>query len=1345
MFVPKTALGQAAALRNPRRRQRTNSDETTQPPNAKRQRSALRQECVDSSFEVQSRGKSRNSSLTAGNLDSFNTELPATKIANIHKDIPIRAAKRPGASKNEVGKLVILSQTDFYKVEQLPALPDQVVGLQSEPLRVVFGSSYGLALALTRSHAIIWPYSGDSQLRNTDILTLPLPKSYMRSDEAAPLGQLLSTAVGGSPGLIVVTPNSGHIVYWETITSATSLVYTRQKQSGLEGSISGLLSGEHATDVINCEPSGVIVKFSTGRVAHVTVRDPQGKPAVTASFLRNPPNGGRIGFLGGLRNALGGGYWRKDIAAVQAGQSHQRGQRDVIIATTTGFFEVWDTHWNNGSLLKRQFDVRPVISDVLAQGAQQPGESDIEILDFVFTTAESNTDNIQSGEANTWNVLVIVASRAAGSQELSVLKLKLSEKVRVLFSTAINHRGLIRDLEASQIKLFVPNPGDVAFLVAGQSVILLSLSSQKQELLGSTSNNNHQAGAFHDIINLRSGKGYDILGSGCESRILEGTEPACVIMVRGFGILRISAFAKGREAAKPSTEIPHITAKHRIEQAIFYGTIMENPLDLTNKDGLGFPLEEVEEAALEVAKELLQSTSKYIPTTGISVDQNLKLRAKAFDDLSSLLMQQHKVMNRLVWWELLWGAEKIAAQRAIWKLEEHWRKENGRGQTLLADILESMSERFKTHRNDDGDPVRHWFLYDTFQLEHIVPWIYNSIKPRKGNSLKQGWKTAGKLLGASDLSLAVLETAYHYRDEHASRYGIVDGYLEDGVLTGDYKGLSEFWTSRGIGYVETIHLLDLELDSCRVWIQQKATSADAQELDTVKKIGINCARQFHILGQVHRERVRWLAAQEDTKLVDEGVAIEHTHAKQRKWQLFKLAGIGHLQEAIRLAESFRDMEALVELIIELQDQTKGQSLSPRLSSNATRAFESASDQLSRKISGYFDRFGQAWAEAFFSRQISLGQGGVLFAMKKFQPFVTNFLRGHSTYSRLSWINDVVGENDYNAAADSLEKLALDQESDLWGHRLELSLAKLAKLSAWEDSSSPGNLSVQGAIKRLEDLAEIDAVQEVIFAHIAPTLQCAIDQKARVDIAVSEFGERISKDRPSLFEILKAALTKVVSRQVMDVEELVDLLTLAKMPGSPDNDHDALVGKEDYLALRVIRLSSYAQQNPQYDAVLQKLVWKRCLIKDDWGATGKAAENMGSDFEHLLHGTALARTLSWCYRDGLSEDSCYPTLYIPRAPQELLLDGSNIALLTARFSPERRARIHHDLERENSLLSHYIKSGKLEFWFKTLVESLRASYQQSTVSAIQDEHDSQSELQIGRDPGESHNRTQLKWL
>jgi nuclear pore complex protein Nup133 len=40
-----------------------------------------------------------------------------------------------------------------------------------------------------------------------------------------------------------------------------------------------------------------------------------------------------------------------------------------------------------------------------------------------------------------------------------------------------------------------------------------------------------------------------------------------------------------------------------------------------------------------------------------------------------------------------------------------------------------------------------------------------------------------------------------------------------------------------------------------------------------------------------------------------------------------------------------------------------------------------------------------------------------------------------------------------------------------------------------------------------------------------------------------------------------------------------------------------------------------------------------MIKDDWLATGKAAEKMDRDFGTSLYDTALSRTLSLCLRDS----------------------------------------------------------------------------------------------------------------
>ncbi|GAB1215955.1 hypothetical protein ATERTT37_005153 [Aspergillus terreus] len=1210
MFLPRSAGSQ----RNPRRRQRTSSDDSVKPPRAKRQRSTLGQKAPDSSSEnladrLRNDAPDHPTPITDETEDTF-SEGPAA-----HNQLPIRSLKKAEKREDDIDGTVLL------------------------------------------------------------------------------------------------------------------------------GSVPNLLSGEVITDIANAEPSGVILTLSSGRVAHVTVRDSQGKAKITVHFLSNSFGSGRVGLLSGLKSVLGGSFGRKDLVAVRAGDSHQRGQRDVIIANSTGDFEIWDTHWNHGSVLKKQLDIKPALGDLLGtEAVNASGDHDIRVLDFTPTPRGSLDDAVQSEGQNALSLSVIVAPAGTAPTELFLAQIDITQDVNVSSINSINLRGIATFPEYPKPRLMLPRPGDTAFVLIGQSVILLSLApvsdSPSRQLLADS---DRAPQPFQDIINLRSGQSYEILGSGFEDQAAESPHPACLLMVRDFGVIRVSALP--RLKTETDGENAQVTAKHKIEQAVFYGTISGNPLNLDSRTNLDYPVQEIEQAALDICGELLRSTSRFIPATAISIQQNLRSRAKALDDLASLLMQQNKAFDRQTWWELLWGAEKIAAQRAIWKIEEDARKSKG-NKTFLTHVIESMSEKFRTKARSDGDdPVRNWFLYDTFRMEHIVPWIFNAVKPQKGFSSRQGRKISEQILEASELSLAVLETAFRFRDEHASRYGLGDGYIEDGVLVTGYNGLPEFWTSQSISYVETGHLLDLELDSCRAWIQQRNSNMEMPEDKIVKKISKNSSRLLRVLGQMHSERVRWLSAQQESKLVDESIATDQSHVKQRKWQLFKLAGIGQLEDAITLAEQFRDMDALVELIIELQDQRKVEDNSDSLDGNGD-VLSRDSHELGEKISLYFEKFGEPWADAFFSRQISMGQSGVLFSMRKFQPFITRFLRKHPVYSRLGWINDVLGEDKYNAAAESLQTLAVEHETDLWSHRVELSIAKLAKLATWEENTAPADSLIHTDIRRLEDLTEIDAVQEVIYAYITPFLQGAIDQKAELDLAIDHFGKSISSDRPSLLELLSETLGMVIARQVIGAERLVDLLTLMNPSQTMEYDHSDLLGKEFYLALRVVRLASFSQQDSRYHAAMQRLIWRRCMIRDDWVETGKAAERLGADSEASAYETSLFRTLSLCLGDRHNESAESASLYIPKSPQEVLLNDADAEVLASRFRAEQRGRLTQDFKKESDILSRYIEQGKLEFWFNNLFTSGEEAV---TTAAELSSLDEQPKAQSPESVEESNEKARLSWL
>lgn len=977
---------------------------------------------------------------------------------------------------------------------------------------------------------------------------------------------------------------------------------------------------------MNCEPSGVIVTFSSGRVAHITLRDSQGKPSILVNFLRSTVGVGGGGILGGLKSVLGGGSWRREVAAVQSGTSRQRGQRDVIIATSTGLVEIWDTHWNHGNALKKKFEVKDDILAAFPQGTENSaGEPEIKIMDFAFAS-QRPVDEPGFQDSESWRLFLLVGSpQWLDSKTIFVVQLLLSgSESRVLSTHPVDLHSVPGLRPDSKPKVLLAKSESTAFVLVGQSLVILSLSdllddSPTSQLLADS----HKLPMpFQDIVHLRSGKEYEILGYGPEDRSREDST-SCVVMIRNFGVIRINVMLN--HAINDQVEESQITAKHKLEQAIFFGTMAKNPLNLAGETGFDFPPSEVEQASLEICDDLLRSESRFVTSTAISIDQNLRLRAKALSDLASLLSRKGNPLSRAARWELLWGAEKLAAQRAMWRLEETLNEKNN---GLLGQVIDSMNDKFKTRPDPsrgEADPVRQWFLRDSHQMEHIIPWIKNAIKSHWSKSTKQARKLSEQLLEASELFLAITETAYRYRDEHAALYGLADDFLEDGVLADGYEGLPEFWTSRAVGYTETSHLLDWELDICLKWGQQEASSADAPEGQVLKKIAENSARHLGVLGQMHLERTRWLTAQGDPKLTDECVSIEQAHVKERKWQLFKLAGIfHHLQDALGLAERFRDMEALVELIIELQDRVKNQDTSADVSIVAQS--ESSVEQ---QISQYFDKFGEPWADAYFSRQISLGNPGALLSMRKYQSAITRFLRKSSNHSKLSWINDVNGEDDFETAAVCLKDLALGNEKQLWSHRVEISLAKLGNLAACERLHSTDHSFNREEIKRLDDYSEIDEIQDTLHAYVKPLLEGAIDQKAEADLALDHFGSHLAEDRPSLHELLGDALSMLVNKTVIGADGLIDLLTLMG-PVLPSEEGDnEMYGGEFFQALRVLGHSRYSQQDPSYVSALRKLIWRRCMIKDDWEARGKVAETSVGNSDDTADDTALYQALWSC--------------------------------------------------------------------------------------------------------------------
>jgi nuclear pore complex protein Nup133 len=101
---------------------------------------------------------------------------------------------------------------------------------------------------------------------------------------------------------------------------------------------------------------------------------------------------------------------------------------------------------------------------------------------------------------------------------------------------------------------------------------------------------------------------------------------------------------------------------------------------------------------------------------------------------------------------------------------------------------------------------------------------------------------------------------------------------------------------------------------------------------------------------------------------------------------------------------------------------------------------------------------------------------------------------------------------------------------------------------------------------------------------------------------------------------------------MNPDSLIDVLTLmdqvpshslsTEASGSSGEDQQVF-GRETNLALKVLNA---ADLEPEITDTLQKLIWKRCLLRDDWAYIGKTNYKSDRIVDEKLMSTAAFETI-----------------------------------------------------------------------------------------------------------------------
>ncbi|KAI9773917.1 MAG: hypothetical protein M1840_006143 [Geoglossum simile] len=1333
----------STSLRNPRRRPRQLSTEgASSLPQAKRARSVLADDAIIAPAVIEM-GRDRVSS----------GEIPGTHGRRRRGGESVDTVLRERKVGERVGKEdgVVLTKNDNFIVTKLPGFPDYVRNNTSERLQGAISSTTSHALLLTPTHALVWSYLTPHSSPETFCFTLPASTS--NTIVPLPLGSLVSPSTSSAePGIVVVMPSTGKVVYWDSISRAAAQDLFRQQKQGVQGSVGSMLAGETVSAVVNAEPAGFILSFSSGRIAHLSVKDGQGRPAIAVNFIRSPNSSstGGLFFFGSLRNALIGGGWRRGNVTARAGRITGRGEREVAVVTAKGHVQLWDVSRVGNYVLRGEVDAREEIAGGIRRAGaipDQAAEEDLEILDFAFAQSviEGN-EGAAHGRAEEIKVTALVAYLSKASASYALVELSVGGGIAAVgrVHTINCYSTPLERPTSSRPRIYLPTPGHTAFVVFAHAIVIVSLirgidDSDHQLLLSA----NHHPPSFQDVIDFRDDVSIEVVGSGEEHGISvdsasmednkthrrRSKHPACVLLVRGGGALRVTAFPAKYEThigGDLELVLKSKILKSKIEQAVFYGFEPQNPLNFAARSEDQHSLVDVEEAALEISREILDSTSKYIPTVAPSMDSHLHQRADALALLALHLKKNFPPLSRLAKWKLLWNAEKLAAARAMWKNYDTQLKQRNPSEktSLLSELYFILGDGLKTTANEEAgelDEVRQWFTRDVSRIEHVAQWLWHTTVNEYDDGGKESYtELMPSLAEAQEVSLLIFGTAFLFRKENASIYGLEDEALtSDGILAEGYKNLPEFWTSTGDGVEVASKLVELirnMLATFSPYIDQLAAGPPGEKKwdpQIYRRIVKDYPRHIELCQLTCLERISWVETYTEGEMKEKASKVaEQTklqHVTLRRMQIMSLEPLGLIREAYYLSEKFKDFPTLVGLAIRDVTKTTATLQHPGLSGEEKAELEKKLESIAQRIDGYYQKFGHHWARALYQNYVQAGELSALMESGKdhrYQSYLTNYLRSDPRLMDLSWIDSVLTNKDYDTAGRTLIKVAGLEKTELWCRKVKFSLGKLARLAASQTATDMYDPEeVEQCIGHVQDQLDIASIQETLYRQVAPTLYGALDRVAEVQLAMDLFTH-VEAEMATLYGRLKDAVDMLVNRTAMPVYYLIDLLTLVALPKAETNvQHSS--GQEYYLALKALQLSGI--EGRKRDAI-EKMIWRRAYIREDWDSINNTELRDDAMVEQAVSSTAIYTTLLTGLRKGSwRTQPTNPDGFQSKDPRECIGHGVNADVYDDVRDHEVLNSLLTELEREDLKLKHYLAKARLHMWARGTLDAATKTY------------------------------------
>ncbi|KAI0393329.1 Non-repetitive/WGA-negative nucleoporin C-terminal-domain-containing protein [Xylariaceae sp. FL0594] len=1266
MFAPTPASSQngtaAGMVTRSRRRQRPHSsDNSLSQPKSKRLRSD-RPQVTDQTFAEPAAAapetyevKALESTSVENRQDGIEPSFSASR-----RELAVRSKKgRAGDRVHKGDPATFLSTNDGFDVRKLPVLPERLSIDTTSRQHGYVDSARAGALVLTHTHAVAWGYTAPS-MSALESFTFTLPHPSKNSTDPLPLGSLVSPSASSHDyGLVIVMPTSGRITYWESISSATTLNFIREQRTGVEDTISGISSGEHVIQLVNLEAaSGFVLAFSSGRMAYMSVRDLHGRPKISVQFLRCSLGPSTGGFFGSLRKAFPS-IVQGDIAAVRADRSTKQAECTVIAATSKGRIHSWRIHRGGHHDVLTDVDTRGSLIKAIQKADETSRDlaaESLKIIDFCFVPkgisqyADMSLLRTAQGVGNRQHILLLTSLDNGESRRYHLVEMMVPNAYGPETGVEI---GMVRTISCYYTppsphalvkpRIYLPKPAVIAFLVFDHAAVVASIAqppvSPDSQIM---QDNDTLPPPFEDVIDIRDDSTLEIVGSGFEEpQIYDPGEenirdahiktknPVLLLLSRGAGAMRVSVRDYPRFA---TTSPPKVTAKGKLEQAVFFGHKENNPLVFGNQHGIRFSNEEYGAAALQLSEEILTSAGPHLASVAASLDANIKDRVQYLGWMMSHLKTLGVDLDRRTKWRLLWNAEKMHVASTLWrKHEEFLRMRPAGSMTIAAETVECIRAEEKSTpdpERGETDELRHWFIHDVNRMELFIAWGYQVVKT---NSMlhKDNAATTRLIYEASDMYNSTIRAAFDFRQANLELYGLGQEKLVHGILEGHYAGLPTPWTSDKF----IANNLKRQVELITYWMKDHPAQSEETKalMEKTREILPELTATYL---SVLQELARWDLASDDPKDVEEGERFQEVYEKDRHDKVILLYESDNPEAAIKLAEVHRSLPALAEVLTRQIHGYRKQLSNPALSPSQSEALEDKMDEKEMKVKECFTAYGEEFAFPLYDYIFDTYGVDALLNYAGDKVYKTKYLRSKPQLAKISWINDVVEEEDIDHAADTLLELGLAREQQIWNKKIQLSLSKLARMA--DASSGPQKVTMSDLADdaRLnvidKELTVINIQNEFYNTQVYPLISVALDESEELGLVKEAFALKYPKKFKIIHQLFEDGIRRLLKHEALDPLTLIDLLTLAHFPLET---RDAVVD-QFFLALQVAYngIHSAPERVP-----VERLIWRRCYLREDWSRVNETGARDDATNVDVLGETELYQV--YCTLSANGESTC----------------------------------------------------------------------------------------------------------